>query len=118
MTFELNIKCIRQHPATNNYLETTKRQSSETDQPIVITVNSFRQLQPGIWKVPINQGSQELINLLSALNDYSVFPTIYSTHPLARYIVEELLHHGQSLVTGDQATKPKQPKAESNSIQW
>ena len=108
MTFEYNIKCIWQHPATKNHL---KIEWSETDQPIVITVNSLRQLQPGIWKLPIKQGSQELTNLLAALLEYSVFSISNNTHPLTSYLVKELLEHCQSLVAGDQATKPKQPKA-------
>ena len=111
MTFELDIKCIWQHPATKNHLEITKIERSETDQPIVITVNSLRQLQPGIWKLPIKQGSQELTNLLAALLEYSVFSRFNNTHPLTSYLVKELLEHCQSLVAGDQATKPKQSEA-------
>ena len=111
MTFELNIKCIWQHPASKNHLEITKIDWSETDQPIVITVNSVRQLQTEIWKLPIKQGSQELTNLLAALLEYSVFSRSNNTHPLTSYLVKELLEHCQSLVAGDQATKPKQPKA-------
>ena len=111
MTFEFNIKCIWQHTATDTYLQTTKIEWSETDQPIVITVNSLRQLPPRIWKLPIKQGSQELTNLLSALQEYSVVPKFNNTYPLTRYHVKKLLEHCQSLVAGDQATKPKQPKA-------
>ena len=111
MTFELNIKCIWQRPATKTHLEITKIKWSETDQPIVITVNSLRQLQPGVWKLPIKQGSQELTNFLSALHENSVFPKFNNTHPLTRYLVRKLLQHCQSLVAGDQATKPKQSKA-------
>ena len=111
MTFELNIKCIWQHPATKNHLEITKIEWSETDQPIIITVNSLRQLQPGIWKLPIRQGSQELTNLLATLLEYLVFSKSNNTHPLTSYLVKELIEHCQSLVAGDQATQPKQQKA-------
>ena len=54
MTFELNIKCLWQHPATSNHLEITKIEWSEVSDPIVKTAYSLRQLQPG--KFPLNQG--------------------------------------------------------------
>ena len=108
MTFELNIKCIWQQPATNTHIEITKTKWSDTDQTLVITVNSLRQLQPGIWKLPIKQGSQELTNLLSALHEHSDFPKINITHPLTRYFVKGIPRHCQSLVADDQASKPNQ----------
>ena len=111
MTFELNIKCIWHYTASKNYLEITKIEWSETDQPVVITVNSLRQLQPGIWKLPIKQGSQELTNLLAALLEYSVSSRSNNTHPLTIYLVKEILKNCQPLVAGDQGTKPEQLKA-------
>ena len=46
MTFELNIKCLWQHPATINHLEITRIEWSEASDPIIITAHSLRQLQP------------------------------------------------------------------------
>ena len=54
MTFELNIKCLWQHPATRNHLEITKIEWREASDPIVITAHSLRQLETG--KFPSNQG--------------------------------------------------------------
>ena len=67
MTFELNIKCLWQHPATSSHLEITKVEWSEISDPIVITAHGLRQLQPGNWKSPNKPGTQELTNLLSSL---------------------------------------------------
>ena len=107
MTFELNIKCIWKHPATNTHLEIIKIEWSDTDQPLVITVISLRQLQPGIWKLPIKQGSQDVTNLLSAIHEYLVFPKIKNTHPLTRYLVKKSLQHCPSLVARDKDNKTK-----------
>ena len=93
MAFEINIKCTWQQPATNNLLKITKTECSETDQPIVITVSSLRQLQLGIWKLPIKQASQEMANLVSALHEYSVFAKFINTHRLTRNLVKELHEH-------------------------
>ena len=46
MTFELNLKCIWQHPATGNQLEITKNDWGEVEKPIIITVRSLPQAQP------------------------------------------------------------------------
>ena len=56
MTFDFNIKCLWQHPATSNHLEITKIEWREASDPIVITAHSLRQLQPGNWKLLIKPG--------------------------------------------------------------
>ena len=43
MTYELNLKCMWQHPATGNHLEITKIVWVEVGKPIIITVKSLRQ---------------------------------------------------------------------------
>ena len=47
MTYELNLKCIWQHPTTENHLEITKIVWREVEKPIIITVRSIRQAQSG-----------------------------------------------------------------------
>ena len=84
MTFELNIKCLWQHPATSNQLEITKIEWREAFDPFVITAHSLRQLQTGNWKIPINPGTEEQTNLLSALQEFTKFPQFKNTHPLTR----------------------------------
>ena len=71
MTCELNLKCIWQHPTTGNHLEITKTVWGEVEKPIIITVKSLRQAQPGTWKIPIKQSTEDLINLLSSLVDFT-----------------------------------------------
>ena len=110
MTFELNIKCLWQHPATSNHLEITKIEWSEISDPIVKTAFSLRQLQPGNWKIPIKPGTEEQTNLLSALLEFANFPHFKNTHPLIRYLVKELLRQCQSSTCDDQATSPKRNK--------
>ena len=63
MTFELNIKCLWQRPATISQLEITKIEWSEKSDPIVITAHSLRQLQPGTWNFSIKPGTEEQTNL-------------------------------------------------------
>ena len=67
MAYELNLKCIWQHPTTGNHLEITKIVSGEVEKPITITVKSLRQAQPGTWRIPIKPDTEDLINLLSSL---------------------------------------------------
>ena len=110
MTFELNIKCLWQHPLTSSHLEITKIEWSEKSDPIVITVHSLRQLQPGTWKISIKQGIEELSNILSSLQEFTKFPQIRNTHPLTRHLTKELIRHCQSLTSDDQATSPKRNK--------
>ena len=110
MTFELNIKCLWQHPATSNHLEITKIEWREASDPIVITAHSLRQLQPGNWKLLIKPGSEEQTNLLSALQEFTKYPHFKNTHPLTRHLVRELIRQCQSSISDDQATIPKRKK--------
>ena len=110
MTFELNIKCLRQHPATSNHLETTKIECIKTPDPTVITALSLRQLQPGNWKSPIKPGTEGLTNLLSTPQEFTKFPHIKKSHPRTRRLLKELIHHGQSSVSDDQAINLKRNK--------
>ena len=114
MTFELNIKCLCQHPATSNQLEITKIEWREASDPIVITAHSLRQLQPGNWKIPIKPWSEEQTNLLSALQEFKNFPPSKNTHALTRHLVRELIRHCQSSTSDDQATSPKRNKTNHN----
>ena len=107
MTFELNIKCLWQHPATSNHLETTKIEWSEISDPIVITAHSLRQLQPGNWKIPIKPGTEEQTNLLLALQIFTKSRHFKNTHPLTRHLVKELIRQCQSSTSYAQATSPK-----------
>ena len=66
MTHELNLKCIWQHPTTGNHLQITKIVWGEVEKPIIITVRSVRQAQPGTWRIPIKPDTEDLINLLSS----------------------------------------------------
>ena len=102
MTFELNML-----PATSNHLEITKMEWSEISDPIVLTAHSVRQLQPGNWKIPIKPRTEELTNLLSALQEFTKFPHFKNTHPLTRYSVKELVRQCQPSACDDQATSPK-----------
>ena len=110
MTFELNIKCLWQHPASSNHLEITKTEWSKISDPIVITAHSVSQLQPGNWKFPIKPGIDELSNLLSALQEFTRIPHYKNTHPLTRYLVKELIGQCQSSTSDDQATSSKRNK--------
>ena len=110
MTFELNIKCLWQHPAASIYLEITRIEWSEKSDPNVITAHSLRQLQPRNWKNPIKPGTEELTNLLSALQEFTKFLHFKNTHPLTTHLVKELIHQCQSSVSDDQATSPKRNK--------
>ena len=74
MTYELNLKCIWQHPTTGNHLEITKIVWGEVEKPIIITVRSLRLTLPGTWKIPIKQDTEGLINLLSSLVEFTKFP--------------------------------------------
>ena len=85
MTFELNIKCLWQHPATSNHLEITKIEWREASDSIVITAHSLRQLKPENWKIPIKPGTEEQANLLSALQEFTKFLHFKNTHPLTRH---------------------------------
>ena len=110
MIFQLNIKCLWQHPATSNHLEITKIEWREASDPIVITAQSLRQLQPGNWKLIIKPGSEEQTNLLSALQEFTKISHFKNTHPLTRHIVRELIRQCQTSISDDQATSPKRNK--------
>ena len=110
MTFELNNKCLWQHPATSSHLETTKIEWSEKSNPIVITAHCLRQIQPGTWKISIKPRTEELSNLLSSLQEFTKFPQFRITHPLTRYLVKELIRQCQSSFSDGQAASPKRIK--------
>ena len=114
MTFELNIKCLWQHPANSNHLEITKIEHSETTDTIVITAHSLRQLQPKNLETPIKLRTIELTNLLSAQQGFTKFLHFKNTHPLTRHLVKELIRLCQSSVSGDQATSPKRNETNYN----
>ena len=111
MTFEINIKCLWQHPITSSHLEILKIEWREASDPIVITAHSLRQLQPGNWKLLIKPGSEEQPNLLSALQEFTKFPQFKSTHPLTRHLVKELIRQCQSPTSNDPATNSKRHRA-------
>ena len=67
MTYELNLKCIWQHTTTANHLEITKIVWGEVEKPIILTVRSLQEAQPGTWKIPMKQNPEDLINLLLSL---------------------------------------------------
>ena len=110
MTFELNIKCLWQHPATSNHLEITKIEWHEASDPIVKTAHSLRQLQPGNWNVPIKAGTEEQTNILSALQEFTKFPHFKNTHSLTRHLVKELIRQCQSSTSDNQAQNSKRNK--------
>ena len=87
MTYELNLKCIWLHPTTGNHLEITKIVWGEVENPNIITVRSLRQAQPGTWKIPIKPDTEELINLLSSLIDFTKFPFFAQAYPLQKHLV-------------------------------
>ena len=106
----LNIKCLWQHLATNKQLGITKFEWSQVCDPIVIRADSLRQLQPGQWKIPIKPRTEELTNLLSALQEFRGVPHFNNTHPITKHLVNELFLQSQSSVSDDQATSPKRNK--------
>ena len=110
MTFELNIKRLWQHTATSNPLEITKIECSDIYDTIVMAAQSLRQLQPGNWKSPIKPGTEGLINLLSALQEFTKIPHIKNTPPLTRHSVNELIRQCQSSNSDDQTTHPEHNK--------
>ena len=110
MTFELNIKCLWQHPPTSNHLEITKIKLREASDQIVKTAHSLKQLQPGNLIIPIKPGSEEQANLLSAPQNFTKNPHYKNTHPLTRHLVKELISQCQPSISDDQATKSKRLK--------
>ena len=82
MSYELNLKCIWQHPTTGNHLEITKIVWAEVEKPIIIAVRSVRQAQPGTWKIHIKQDTENMINFLSSPVEFTKFPFFAKSHPL------------------------------------
>ena len=110
MTFELNIKCLWQHPKTSNHLEITKIESRESSDPIVITAHSLKQLQRGNWEIPNKPETEEQTNLFSALQEFTKFAHFKNAHPSTRHLVRELIRQCQSSTSDDQATSRKRNK--------
>ena len=107
MTFELNIKCLWQQPATSNHLEITKIEWTKISDTIVITAYSLRQLQPGNWKNPTKPGTEEQTNLFSVLQEITEFAHFKNTHPPTRHLVKELILQCQSTTPDNLTTSPK-----------
>ena len=119
MTFELNIKCLWQHPATSNHSEITRIEWREASDPNVITAHSLRQLEPGNWKFLIKPGSEEQTNLLSVLQEFTKIPHFKNTHPLTTHLVRELIRQCQSSISDNQARRPNTTKQTTiKDIQW
>ena len=110
MTYELNVKCIWQHPTTGNHLEIRKSVWGEVEKPIIITIKSLGQAQPGTWKIPIKQDTEDLINLLSSLVDFTKFPFLAQAYPLQKHLVKELIIYCQSLTHDSGQSSSKRPK--------
>ena len=110
MTYELNLKYIWQHPTTGNHLEITKIVWGNFEKPIIVTVRSLRQAQPGTWKIPIKENTEDLINLLSSLVDFTKFPFFTQAHPLQKHQVKELILYSQSLTHDSGQSSSKRPK--------
>ena len=68
-----------------------RRSGVKKSDPIVITAHSLRQLHPGTWKIPIKGGTEEITNLLSALQKLTKIPHFKSSHPLTSLLVRELI---------------------------
>ena len=109
MTYELNLKCIWQHPTTRNHLEITKIVWGEVEKPIIITVKSLGQSKPGTWTIPIKPDTEDLINFLSSLIDFTKFPFFAQAHPLQKHLVKELILYCRSF-THDGQSSSKRPK--------
>ena len=114
VTFEHNIKCLWQHPATRNHLDITKKEWSRVLGPIVLTALSLKNLHPRTWKIPIKPGNEELTNLLSASQEFENFPDFKNTHPLTTYLVKKLIRQYQSLFPDKQTSGQKGNKTSYN----
>ena len=93
-----------------NHLEITKPVWGEVEKPIRKTVKSLRQAQPGTWKIPIKQVTEDLINLLSSLVDFTKFPFFAQAHPLQKHLVKDLILYCQSLTQDSGQSSSKRPK--------
>ena len=110
MTYELNLNCIWQHPTTGNHLDILKIVWGEVEKSIILTVRSLREAQPGTLKTPIKQDTEDLINLLSSLVEFTKFPFFTKSHPLQKQLVEELVLFCQSLTLNNGQYSSKRPK--------
>ena len=116
MTYELNLKCIWQHPITGNHLEITRIVWGEVEKLIKLTVRGLPQAQPGTWRIPIKQDTEDLINLLSSLVDFTKFPFFTKfhffaqAHPLQKHLVKELILFCQSLTLDNGQPSLKRPR--------
>ena len=116
MTYELNLKCIWQHPTTGNHLEIRRIVWGEVEKPIILTVKSLRQTQAGTWKIPIKQNTEDLINLLLFLVDFTRFPFFAQAHPLQKHLVKELILYYHSLTHDNGQSSSKRPKTSYESF--
>ena len=107
MTFELNLKSIWQHPTTGNHLEITKIVWGEFEKRIILTVRTLQRSHPGTLKIPIKQDTEDLINLLSSLVEFTKLPFFNIPHPLQKQLVKEPILYRQSLTlsTGQSRSK-------------
>ena len=80
-----------------------------------MTAHCLRQLQPETWKIPSKPGTEELVNLLSALQETAKVPHVNNTHPLTRHLVEELYGKQQSL-SGRQQTQNELKQKQLNNF--
>ena len=110
MTYELNLKCIWQHPTTGNHLEITKIVWGEVEKPKILTVKSLQQAQPGTWKISTKQDREGLINLLLSLVEFTNIPFFTESHPLQKHFVEEIILYCQSLTLGTGQSSWKRTK--------
>ena len=67
-------------------------------------------MQPGNWKNSTKPWTEELTNLLSALQEFTRVLRFKNARPLTRHLVKELLRQRQSSTSDDQATNPKRNK--------
>ena len=110
MTYELNLKCIWQHPTNGNHLEITKFVWVEVEKLNIKTVRNLQQAQPGTRKIPIKQDTEDPTNLLSSLVDFTEFPFFNNSHPLQKQLVKELILYCQSLTLSTGQSSSKRPK--------
>ena len=105
MTFELNLKCVIQHPTTRNHLEKTKIVWADFEKPNIITVRKLGQFGHGTWKIPI-----KLINHLSSLVEFTTFSFFTQAHPLQMQLVKKLILYCQSLTLSTGQSSSNLPK--------
>ena len=72
--------------------------------------HTLRQLQPGNWENPLKPRTEELTNLLLALQEFTKLPHFKNTHPLTRHLAKELIRQCQSSFFDNQATSPERNK--------